>query len=745
MPTPRLILRLALRPRRRIQAARISRVLLAAAAAPALVLTGCGDPGPSSEVLALGKEVYHRPASCVTCHQQGGLGVVNAFPPLRANPDLDAEDPTQLIKIVAHGLAGEIEAMGVTYNAPMAGLGGRLSPEEIAAVLTYVRSSWRNQGAPVTVDQVLAVQNAHPGRVEPWTVAELNGAPGASATALESGAAAPLAPLTPAALGDDTDVGTVPQPASVFARGQDLYLGAAQCASCHQPDGAGIPGAFPPLARSPWVTGSTQRLIKVALHGVAGEMTVNGETYNAEMPGQGSLLNDEEMAATLTYVRQAWGNAATPVYADQVAKLRTQFAGRHAPWPAEDLAKQDDRSPLTGLTFRRIEVPNDLKTIEGLDLDTLAVLKEGEIANGFITPHVIKTDAEQPKTVTLIFEADFEVHDEDQYTFALESSGSAVLYLDDERVMGRDKVRGHTTAIEKKLMSPGMHRLRLVSTIHGKWRMLKVSAQAPSVPRARHRMSHQATDALQVVDPSYLLVPGHDEPIVLRGRYEGQTKRGVGVGHPQRVNWAFDLGRGQLTRLWRGDFVNAAARLNGRNDKYMKPEGDQVIDLTKRPPLARLASPTDLWPDAGPDTTIPPGVASLGYQLRGQLPVFYTRVQGVLLIDAPAPDAIGPAAPRVRRTLDAYAAEPDPDLCVLLAEGQTIEPRGGGVFVVDDAHRVTLGNAPDARVVQQGGRALLVAPARWRPAAEGPPAWAAAEGTAPQHHAAWTVTYAWGG
>ena len=158
-----------------------------------LGLTGCGDTGghprADPEVMALGKAVYHRSASCVTCHQEGGVGVVKAFPPLRANPDLSVADPTDLIRIVSHGLVGETQALGVTYNAPMAGLSSRLTPEEMAAVLTYIRGSWRNTGGPVTVDQVLAVQQAYPGRVKPWTVEELD-------------AAGPLVPESPAVEGD---------------------------------------------------------------------------------------------------------------------------------------------------------------------------------------------------------------------------------------------------------------------------------------------------------------------------------------------------------------------------------------------------------------------------------------------------------------------------------------------------------------------------------------------------------------
>ena len=350
---------------------RLSHVALPLVLAPAL-LAGCGEPGPSPEVMALGKEVYHRPASCVTCHQQGGLGVAKAFPPLRANPAMSADDPTELIKIVTHGLTGEIEVLGNTYNAPMAGLGSRLTPEEIAAVLTYVRSSWRNTGGPVTVDQVVAVQDAYPGRIEPWTMAELEG--GGAGDGLQPratpGRGADRRPrrgrhgdgrrrLGRRRAGGGLERGRsnrrTPGPDNPIAWGEALYLGAGQCASCHQPHGTGIAGAYPPLANSPWVTGSTERLIKIALHGVGGEMEVLGNTYDAEMPGQGALLDDAQMAATLSYVRQAWGNDAAPIYADQVKAVRDANPDRTEVWSAAALAQVDERSPLEGLSYAGLQ------------------------------------------------------------------------------------------------------------------------------------------------------------------------------------------------------------------------------------------------------------------------------------------------------------------------------------------------------------------------------------------------------
>ena len=81
------------------------------------------------------------------------------------------------------------------------------------------------------------------------------------------------------------------------------------CAACHQPDGKGIEGAFPALAGDKFVIGPAAACIKVVLDGRAG------------MPSFRSL-SDAEIAAALTHVRTSWGNRATPVAADQVAKLR---------------------------------------------------------------------------------------------------------------------------------------------------------------------------------------------------------------------------------------------------------------------------------------------------------------------------------------------------------------------------------------------------------------------------------------
>jgi mono/diheme cytochrome c family protein len=118
-----------------------------------------------------------------------------------------------------------------------------------------------------------------------------------------------------------------------IAKGEQLFL--ANCAACHQPTGLGLPGAFPPLAKSAWVAGAEERLIKAILAGLAGEIEVNGAKYNGNMPNIGANLKDAQVAHIATYVRQAWGNAAEPVMDAKVAEVRKAIGNRAQYNPAE--------------------------------------------------------------------------------------------------------------------------------------------------------------------------------------------------------------------------------------------------------------------------------------------------------------------------------------------------------------------------------------------------------------------------
>lgn len=119
-----------------------------------------------------------------------------------------------------------------------------------------------------------------------------------------------------------------------IARGRRVY--ATQCAMCHQAQGQGLPGVYPPVADSSWVVGDERLPIKVVLHGLQGPITVRGNEYNGVMQALGSL-SDRDIAAVVSYIRQEWGNDASMVDEETVAEVRAEFSGRTSAWTAREL------------------------------------------------------------------------------------------------------------------------------------------------------------------------------------------------------------------------------------------------------------------------------------------------------------------------------------------------------------------------------------------------------------------------
>ncbi|HEX7117932.1 MAG TPA: cytochrome c [Longimicrobiales bacterium] len=122
--------------------------------------------------------------------------------------------------------------------------------------------------------------------------------------------------------------------------GRQVY--ARSCQGCHQASGTGLPGAFPPLVGSEWVTGPPATVIRILLDGLQGPIEVAGTVYNGVMPAWRDQLTDVELAAVATYIRQ-WGeNDAGAVEAADVAELRAASAGRTGSWSAEALRRAEE-------------------------------------------------------------------------------------------------------------------------------------------------------------------------------------------------------------------------------------------------------------------------------------------------------------------------------------------------------------------------------------------------------------------
>ncbi|HEX7926619.1 MAG TPA: copper-containing nitrite reductase [bacterium] len=119
----------------------------------------------------------------------------------------------------------------------------------------------------------------------------------------------------------------------LVAQGQKVFANA--CAVCHQSEGQGVPGVFPPLAKSDFLLKLASQkdrsaLLQIPLNGLTGPVTVNGKEYNSVMPPISGLTN-EDFAAVLTYVTNSWGNSAAPF---SVAEVQTaKAAAANAPVP----------------------------------------------------------------------------------------------------------------------------------------------------------------------------------------------------------------------------------------------------------------------------------------------------------------------------------------------------------------------------------------------------------------------------
>ena len=203
---------------------------------------------------------------CAACHRADGTGG-GPYPPLAANGDIGAADTANLILTVLNGRSGPIQVNGKTYSGTMPAWKDQLSNDDIAAVLTYIRSAWSNHGAAVSAAQIAAARNP---------------------TALSGG--------------------------QIFA---------AKCAACHQPNGQGT-SAYPPLNGNPHVlSADPTEMIATIVNGRSGPLTVNGATYNGRMPTWKGQLSDADIAAVATYVRSAWANKAAGVTEQQVAAAGT--------------------------------------------------------------------------------------------------------------------------------------------------------------------------------------------------------------------------------------------------------------------------------------------------------------------------------------------------------------------------------------------------------------------------------------
>ncbi len=130
-------------------------------------------------------------------------------------------------------------------------------------------------------------------------------------------------------------------------RGKKIF--AANCQTCHQANGLGVPGQYPPLAGSEFTTGGSRRPAMIVLKGLQGPVTVKGQKFGtAVMQPWDKTLTDQKIADVLTYERSEWGNSASAVTGEQIAALRKELANHPESFTEPDLLGVPADAELSG-------------------------------------------------------------------------------------------------------------------------------------------------------------------------------------------------------------------------------------------------------------------------------------------------------------------------------------------------------------------------------------------------------------
>jgi mono/diheme cytochrome c family protein len=129
-----------------------------------------------------------------------------------------------------------------------------------------------------------------------------------SETSNAEGSSAPIAATSAAAT------------TAAASAGETAYT--ANCASCHQANGKGLTGSFPPLAGNPVVTGDPKKVIRIVKYGLSGKIMVGPDSFNGIMPPWATQLSDDAVAGVVTFIRTSWGNKASAVTTAEVGAVK---------------------------------------------------------------------------------------------------------------------------------------------------------------------------------------------------------------------------------------------------------------------------------------------------------------------------------------------------------------------------------------------------------------------------------------
>jgi mono/diheme cytochrome c family protein len=360
--------------------------------------------------------------------------------------------------------------------------------------------------------------------------------------------------------------------------GGQLYT--LYCSACHGADGKGASGGnFPPLAGSPWVLGDAALPVKVVLHGLHGPVEVGGRTFNLEMPPQGGILPDDQIAAILTHVRSLWGNKADKVTPEFVKATRDATADRKTAWTAEELLK------LHPLPVAAPPIANLISQVyEGhwLDLPDFSTLKAGNIEEEHDGKLSLKK-AGFTDHFGMVWQGDLTVPESGEFTFRLDADDGASVQIDGKeivRIGGNGAMDGSRMKDGKVTLSAGVHKIR-VENFGREGTTLAMSG--PGIDRWKNLSETPLEQGREPIP----VEPKDGRAVVYRNFIAGTTPRAIGIGFPGGVNLAYSADNLTAELVWTGAFMDGSRHWVDRGQGNQPPAGKRVVKLSGSPALPK--------------------------------------------------------------------------------------------------------------------------------------------------------------
>lgn len=377
----------------------------------------------------------------------------------------------------------------------------------------------------------------------------------------------------------------------ILQLGQQTYQ---SCVACHGPDGKGIKAGeltmAPALPESAFVKGDQAELLTaIILKGILKE----DNKYVQAMLALEAALNDEQIAALVSYVTHEFGGKRHDVKPSQIAEWRKAYAKQTSPWRREDLASMlaagDAPQLLSNVRYSLYSGKwEQLPNFEQLEPE-----KTGELKKNLIS---LSPAGTVKSGFGMVFDADLTIPEDGTYFFSLTSDDGSALVVDGETVVGNDGIHPAKTANMKEELLAGNHTLRLLYFDGGGQRALSLSIRGDkefgTVYLSEEKGGKKGKS--KSYDPIPLTARNPGEAIVHRAFLPDAKPRAIGIGYPGRVNAVWDADNLNIAYLYRGDFMDAAQHWNARGSGST-PTGIDRTKIAEGLPLQVLESLDEPW------------------------------------------------------------------------------------------------------------------------------------------------------